>query len=371
MIGFDDGTETQRLLDGTEVHTINANLSAVADITQATRLRDNANIAFMGDTKGGAFDIEGELAIRMLKTPNPHRKPNSDVIVPWVNGLDVTRRHRDMFIIDFGTKLTEADAAKFEMPFEYVQQNVWPVRRNNNREAYRKNWWRHVEPRPGLWSALISLPRFLCTVAVSKHRLFVWMESPTLPDHAVFVFARSDDYFFGILHSRVHEVWALKLGTRLETRPRYTPTTCFETFPFPVPSTDHEAAISAAAKELDELRREWLNPSEWTREQILEFPGSFNGPWGRFVTDADEHGIGSVRYPQLIPKDKNAAMQLAKRTLTNLYNERPAWLDLAHRKLDQAVFAAYGWDHELSDGDILARLLELNNERATLQSSIN
>jgi hypothetical protein len=103
----------------------------------------------------------------------------------------------------------------------------------------------------------------------------------------------------------------------------------------------------------------------------LEFPGSFNGPWGRFVTDADEHGIGSVRYPQLIPKDKNAAMQLAKRTLTNLYNERPAWLDLAHRKLDQAVFAAYGWDHELSDGDILARLLELNNERATLQSSIN
>jgi hypothetical protein len=64
-------------------------------------------------------------------------------------------------------------------------------------------------------------------------------------------------------------------------------------------------------------------------------------------------------------------MQLAKRTLTNLYNERPAWLDLAHRKLDQAVFAAYGWDHELSDGDILARLLELNNERATLQSSIN
>src|SRR5215204_765626 len=102
---------------------------------------------------------------------------------------------------------------------------------DNKRQAYRLSWWRHVEPRPGMLSALSKLPRFLATPRVTKHRLFVWLQAPTLPDSQVFAFARDDDYFFGLLHSRVHEVWALKLGTRLETRPRYTPTTCFETFP--------------------------------------------------------------------------------------------------------------------------------------------
>jgi hypothetical protein len=178
---------------------------------------------------------------------------------------------------------------------------------------------------------------------------------------------RVDDYFFGILHSRLDEVWALSQGTQLREKEsgfRYTPTTCFETFPFPAPSSEQEALIAAAAKELDDLRRRWLNPPEWTREEILEFPGSTRGPWARYVTDADERGIGTVRYPRVIPKDDEAAQLLAKRTLTNLYNERPTWLDLAHRKLDEAVFAAYGWDASLSDEEILARLLALNQERA-------
>jgi hypothetical protein len=99
-----------------------------------------------------------------------------------------------------------------------------------------------------------------------------------LPDHAVIAFARSDDYFLGVLHSRFHEVWSLKLGTRLETRPRYTPTTCFETFSLPRPTPAQEAAIAAAAKELNELRERWLNPPEWTVENTLEFPGSITGP---------------------------------------------------------------------------------------------
>jgi hypothetical protein len=71
-----------------------------------------------------------------------------------------------------------------------------------------------------------------------------------------------------------------------------------------------------------------------------------------------------VRYPRTLPKDQECAKQLAKRTLTNLYNARPAWLDLAHKKLDAAVFAAYGWKPEMSDEQILAALLALNLERA-------
>ncbi len=74
--------------------------------------------------------------------------------------------------------------------------------------------------------------------------------------------------------------------------------------------------------------------------------------------------MGTVRYPRLVPKDPECAKLLARRTLTNLYNERPTWLDLAHRKLDEAVFAAYGWDPGMSEEDILAKLLALNLQRS-------
>lgn len=192
-----------------------------------------------------------------------------------VNGLDVTRRAREVFIIDFPPGISEAEASKYESPFQHVVMIVKP-----QRDASRTTvgiYWQHERLRQEMRHALKPLPRFLATVAVSKHRLFVWMAAPTLPDHAVFAFARDDDYFFGVLHSRFHEVWALKLGTRLETRPRYTPTTSFETFPFPKPNEQQKIEIAAAAKELNELRENWLNPPEWTATRVLEFPGSIDG----------------------------------------------------------------------------------------------
>ena len=71
-----------------------------------------------------------------------------------------------------------------------------------------------------------------------------------------------------------------------------------------------------------------------------------------------------MRYPRLEPRDADCAAKLKKRTLTNLYNDRPPWLDLAHKKLDAAVAAAYGWPADLSDEQILEKLLALNLERA-------
>ncbi len=402
MIGFDRGEESSRILDGKSVAVINSNLTATADITQATGLLENVGLSFMGDTKGGAFDIAAARAEELIRAPNPHTRPNSDVVVPWTNGMDVTRRSRDMWIVDFGVDMAESEAACYERPFEYVREHVYPVRRSNRRDAYRNRWWLHVEPRNGMRSAFAGNERFLATVIVSKHRIFVWMEAPTLPDHALIVFARSDDYFFGVLHSRLHEVWARAQGTQVREREsgfRYTPTTCFETFPFPEPSDAQSEAIAAAAKELDGLRSNWLNPPEWTRTEVLEFPGSVDGPWGRYVdagtvrgeggqspfsgakmgTDPGTGtgtslrsepvplpggGIGTVRYPRVVAKDDECAKQLKRRTLTNLYNERPTWLDLAHKRLDEAVFAAYGWDPAMSDEELLAALLELNLARA-------
>jgi hypothetical protein len=153
-----------------------------------------------------------------------------------------------------------------------------------------------------------------------------------VPDHQLIIFPREDDYFFGVLHSRAHEVWSLRMGTSLEDRPRYTPTTTFETFPLPWPPGHEPAgdprvsAVAAAAANLDRLRRNWLDPEG--------------------ATEAE----------------------LKKRTLTNLYNQRPTWLQHAHSALDRAVWAAYGWDDPdpatVEEDTILARLLALNLERA-------
>ena len=390
MVGFDAGLEHDKILDSKKVANINANLTATSDVTTATQLESLQGIGFMGDTKGGAFDVSEEITLSWLKEPNPNGKPNSDVLAPWANGLAVVRRMLPMWIIDF-KQLTEAEAVGYESPFKHVHEKVRPLRLQNKRETYAKYWWRHVEARPAMCKALADLPRFLNTVTVAKHRLFIWLTAPTLPDHQLIVFAQAEDYFFGLLHSRFHEVWALKQGTRLETRPRYTPTTCFETFPFPRPTPKQEATIAAAAKELNQLRERWLNPPEWTRTEYLEFPASVDGPWSRYVdcggnpanagatplspaparqsaVAADalpaQSKIGQARYPRLVPKDADCAAKLKEHTLTKLYNERPAWLDLAHKKLDAAVAAAYGFPADLTDEQILEKLLALNLERA-------
>ncbi|MBU0716121.1 MAG: N-6 DNA methylase [Verrucomicrobia bacterium] len=375
LIAFDGGAEERRTLDGQLVSTINPNLSAASDLATAKPLSSNRDLCFLGDIKGAAFDITDGEAQRMLSEPNAAGVFNSSVVLPWINGLDVTRRNRSMWIIDFGVYPELEGCVRYQEPFAFIDAHVRPVKSRNRREIRARYWWRHSETHPEMRCRIAPLPRFLTTVAVAKHRLFVWMSLPTLPDHAVFVFARSDDLFFGILQSRFHEVWALKLGTRLETRPRYTPSTCFETFPFPlgvlntgdpVPST--HAVIAAAAKELNELRDNWLNPSEWTRTETLEFPGTVGGPWDRYidpatVTDRGAFKVGTVRYPRIVARDAECAARLKERTLTKLYNARPAWLATCHEKLDAAVATAYGWPADLTEDAVLERLLALNQGR--------
>jgi type II restriction/modification system DNA methylase subunit YeeA len=367
MVGFDAGGEPERSLDGRPVSSIHSDLTSGAAVVQACPLAENRGLSFMGDTKGGSFDLSFNDAFPLLFEPNPHGEPNSDVLVPWFNGLDLTRRNRDMFIVDFGVDRAEEEAARYSAPWSRVVGVVKRERERSKREAYRDRFWIHAEARSGLRAATSKLDRCLATARVAKHRLFAWVNSPTLPDSQLIVFALSRDLDFGLLHSRPHEIWALAQGTQLREKEsgfRYTPTTCFETFPFPSMNASQEARIAEAAAELDRLRRAWLDPAEWTKEEVLEFPGSVDGPWKRFVHAPDARGIGTVRWPRTVAKDAECAKKLAKRTLTNLYNERPAWLDLAHRKLDEAVFDAYGWPADLGDEQILERLLELNLESA-------
>ncbi len=183
MVGFDDGGQTERVLDGAPVEEIYADLTGTLDLTEAKPLRENLGAAFMGDTKGGPFDIPGDLAEQMLAaTGNPNGRPNSDVVRPWANGLDITRRPRGVRIIDFGAEMGMEDAALYEAPFEYVSEHVRPMREKSNRKAYRERWWIHMEPRPAMRRALDGLARYLATARVARHRLFVWLDASTLPD---------------------------------------------------------------------------------------------------------------------------------------------------------------------------------------------
>ena len=321
VVGFDNGSELNRELDGAAVGSINTNLTMGADLTAAVRLGENLGIAFMGDTKGGPFDIPESVAVEMLGQPNPDGRDNRDVVHPRANGKDITSRPSGTWIIDFGIDLPVAESALYEAPFEYANTHVRPKREGSRSKV--SNWWIHERPRPEMRQALQGLDRYIVTPTTAKHRLFAWLSAEILPDHSLIAIARDDDYTFGVLHSRFHELWALAMGTQLESRPRYTPTTCFETFPFPEPDEAQRAAIAAAAARLNQLREGWLNPPSAT------------------------------------------ASELKKRTLTNLYNnQRPTWLINDHAALDAAVAAAYGWPDGLSDVDILERLLALNLRRS-------
>ncbi len=358
IVAQDDGSETGRTLNGKVVPAINSALTTGPDLATAHRLPENGGVAYVADVKGGKFDILGVRARELLLQPtNINGRTNEDVVFPWVNGLDVTRRPRDMFIIDFGV-MSETDAAAYETPFAHIEEHVGPARAKVRRKSYRERWWRHVEPQMKMRELVAPLSRFIATPTLAKHRLFVWLSPPTLPDHQLIAIASEDDYTFGVLHSRAHELWSLRMGTSLEDRPRYTPTSTFETFPFPWPLdtpdealTDqqraHRDAISKAARELDRARQHWLNPPDLVREEPDVVPSL---------------------PPRLLPVDEDAEKRLKKRTLTNLYNERPTWLANLHDDLDAAVFAAYGWPEaaaprELEEEEMMGRLLALNLER--------
>ena len=436
-------------LNGNLVAAIHADLSEGAhegpslDLSQATAI-NNSGTSFIGTQKGGPFEIRGGVARNWLRLPNPHGRSNSLVLAPWINGLDITRRPNDLWIVDFD-EMDADDASLFELPWLHCDAVVRPTREGNREHRTGKSWWKLQRARSEMKAAILPISRYLATARVSKYRLYSWQPAQVVPDSQVVVIARADDTTFGILHSRFHELWSLRMGTSLEDRPRYTPTTCFETFRFPtglapadtahqrtvqleggalIPAdlADHSTearvgrrtgaiskseayeptasappttganndkpavaltpstssgrtegesgrtekestraeigsvrttaeAIARAAYRLNALREAWLNPPEWTRR----------------VPEVIPLGMEKSPYPDRIEALPGHEKELAERTLTKLYNQHPAWLDAAHKTLDAAVAAAYGWTDytpTMSDEEILKRLLVLNLARS-------
>ena len=326
------------VLDGRQVASIYADLTAAvvgeqgSDLTQARALTENRLIAFQGIIPRGSFTVSGDVARTWMALPlNPNGRSNAEVLHPYWNGLDITRVPADDWIIEF-TGMSEREASLFEAPFEHLKRVVQPERQKAREAEARNSWWLWWNPRPEMRRALHGLTRYLATPRVAKHRVWVWMRPPTLPDCQIVAVAADDDVTFGILQSRIHTVWTLRMCSWLGVGndPRYTPKSVFRTFPFPEGYWDDRtsgsfwrspkaAAVIAAARELDELRSRWLAAE-------------------------GEH---------------------RRRTITALYNAMPTWLADAHRCLDNAALAAYGLQNDISDDEIAAGLLAINLARGT------
>jgi len=287
------------------------------------RLPENAGTAFAGDALRGAFVVPDSRAARMLMDRNLHGKPNSDVLRPWAGVPDVLRVPARQWVVDFPPEMEEREAALYRLPFAHVWRTVRPVWAGR-----RRAWWIHGAPQPARRIAVAKRARFIVTPAAGRHRVFAWLPPETLPDHRLVVFARDDDWFFGVLHSRFHQIWASRMGTPLGDRPRYTPTTCFETFPFPWPPATPLGKLTRAQDE--------------QRTAIAQTAGAIDAARNEWVGDRAD----------------------PRRTLTALDHARPAWLQQAHAELDESVAAAYGWPADLPDDEVVARLLALNRERA-------
>jgi type II restriction/modification system DNA methylase subunit YeeA len=365
LICFENSAHDQAKLNGLETSRIHSDLNfseAGLDLTSANALKENIGTAFVGGQKDGDFDLSGDLARKLLAMPlNPNGKPNSIVIRHWLNGRGIARRDEDAWIIDFG-ELSLNDAALFEAPFQIVESKVKTLRAVNRDKRRREKWWLHGRPGTHAKNAASGLSRSICCSLTAKHRAFRFYPVSQFPDNSAVFIARDDDTTFGILHSSFHELWSLRMGTFLGVGndPRYTPSTTFETFPFPEGLTPNIAAadyaadpraikIAAAAERLNTLRENWLNPADLVKrvpEVVAGYPD------------------------RILPVNEAAATELKNRTLTKLYNARPAWLDNAHKALDEAVAEAYGWGDDwraekLTEDEILARLFKLNQERGS------
>jgi len=307
-------------LDGRTVLGINPSLK-VGQIHRAARtLGGNQGIAFIGNVVNGEGFLLTEEEAAELTAVDPK---NADVVKPYLTGDDLVSRP-DMsparWIIDFNTMSLE-EASRYELPLEIIRERVKPTRDKSRDKRYREVWWQYARPVPSMRKAINGLSRYGVSCITGKRIHVLWGAPGIIQSHACVIFAITDDYTHGIISSRIHDVWVRGNSSTLEDRLRYTPSTAFETFAFPIPSNTQRERITAASRLIVALRRR----------------------------ACEESGKG----------------------LTKVYNtiDDGGFLELkaAHDELDLAVMDAYGLDANLlkQPERLLDALFDLNEEAAT------
>ncbi|WP_306110621.1 MULTISPECIES: DNA methyltransferase [unclassified Roseovarius] len=321
---------------GMQTGKIYSNLTIGADLAGTKPLIANYGLGYRGmQLIGSGFIVTPEEAKKLgLGTvPGTER-----VIRHYRNGRDLTATPRGVMVVDlFG--LSEEEARhQFPAVYQHVADNVKPERDQNNRDSYRKNWWIHGEPRKDLRPALAGLPRYIATVETTKHRVFQFLDAAILPDNMLIAIGLDGGEHLAILSSRIHIVWSLAAGGRLGygNDPRYNKSRCFDPFPFPEITPQLKARLGLLADELDAHRK----------ARLAEHP--------KLTLTKMYNVLEQARAGETIEgKDREIYEQGFVGILRDL-----------HDQIDAAVAEAYGWPADLSDDEILFRLVDLNRERA-------
>jgi len=319
----------------TETGRIAADLTTGADVAALGTLKANDGLSFMGVIPVGlGFVLKSEevahLGFDVQSLPT--------VIRPYLNGRDLTRNTRSLFIIDF-FGLTQADARqRYPSLMQIVIDRVKPFRDTVARKNHRENYWVYGEARPGMRKALKNLRRYIGTTETAKHRTFVFIDADTLPDQKIRVVASDDAYHLGVLSSRIHVVFALASGARLGVGndPVYNNTICFDPFPFPSASEESCSRIRDLAEALDAHRK----------KQQAQYPG---------LTLTDMYNV---------LEKLRVGFALTQKEQTTREEGIVSVLRQLHDDLDSAVADAYGLPVTATDEEILAFLCKLNAERA-------
>ena len=225
-----------------------------------------------------------------------------------------------------------------------VIEKVRPERQRKNengkytlRKPLPEKWWIYADKRPALYNTISGMKKVLAIPLVSKYMICAWEPTGTVYSHALGIVATEAEADFAIIQSTFHDNWARICGSTLETRMRYTPSDCFETFPFP----DNYEGLDYIGKSYNEHRQ----------STMLSRQEGLTKTYNRF------HDLQEIA-------------------------EDIVQLRALHKKMDEVVAKTYGWDdldlghgfHETKQGmrytisetarrEVLGRLLKLNHER--------
>lgn len=320
---------------------IHADVTTGADVSSCVPLRSNEGISCPGvKLHGAGFIVTPDEAagLGLGRTEGIERH-----IREYRNGKDLTNRPRGVKVIDlFG--LSEAEVRdQWPCLFQWVFERVKPerdARKDGSKDSagYAKLWWLFGKPRQELRRTIDGFSRFIATVETSKHRFFVFLDGDILPDNKLINIALDDAFCLGVLSSRIHVVWALATGGRLGVGndPVYVKSSCFEKFPFLFCTEDQKKGIRDLGEALDAHRK-----ARQAEHPDLTITGMYNV-------------LKKLRSGEALTAKEKA---IHEKGLVSV-------LKKIHDDLDAAVFDAYGWPHDLTDEQILERLVALNAERA-------
>ncbi|MBZ0271392.1 class I SAM-dependent DNA methyltransferase, partial [bacterium] len=344
---------------------LNADLTVGVDVTAAILLEANANLANRGVCLFGAGFIVNQieavtLGLGRIAGLEAH-------IRPYLNGKDLMQKTRNVRVIDiFGLEIEEV-REKFPAVYQWVLERVKPERDTNKRAIRKKNWWIFGEPNPKLRQMLDGLPRYIATTETSKHRVFQFLDAEILPDNMLVCVALDDAWFLGVMSSRTHVTWALAAGGRLGVGndPRYNKTRCFDPFPFPDPPGDIKARIRDLGERLDAHRKRVQ-----AEHPDVTLTGMYNALERLREFDREKAvraaSAGSVETATRACHPERSEGSPALTEKERAFHEKAlvGVLKQIHDELDDAVADAYGWPRDLSDEEILERLVALNGARA-------